>query len=543
MIVMGLGLAFILGVVANRLRISPLVGYLLAGIVIGPYTPGFVCDADLASELAELGVILLMFGVGLHFSLKDLLSVRAIAIPGALVQMSAATGLGMGLAWFLGWPVQAGLVFGLALSVASTVVLLRSLQERHLLNTERGKIAVGWLIVEDLMMVLTLVLLPAIAPLFTSGETVSFSSLAIELGETVTKVAIFVIIMLVGGRRVIPWILHYVAHTASRELFRLAVLTLSLGVAYAAAQIFDVSFALGAFFAGMILAESELSHRAAQETLPLRDAFAVLFFVSVGMLFNPTVLIDNPLPLLATVAIIIIGKSLAAYAIVRMFGHPNETAVMISVSLAQIGEFSFILVGLGIALGLMPAEGRDLVLAGSLISIMLNPVCFFLADRFLPERKTAPSPATAPAEEVPVPVASKPIILVGFGRVGSAVLSALNNENVRVTVIEDREEVVTDIAGRSGITAIQGNAVESDLLTQADIAHAGWLLVTAPDAFESGQIIAQAKKMNPEISVVARAHSDAEVEHLKHYGADHVIMGEREIADAMVQAMAATSRN
>ncbi|MBL8895191.1 MAG: Kef family K(+) transporter [Rhizobiales bacterium] len=541
MIVMGLGLAFVLGVVANRLRISPLVAYLLAGIVIGPYTPGFVGDSDLASELAELGVILLMFGVGLHFSLKDLLSVRAIAIPGALVQIAVATLLGMGLAWFLGWPVQAGLVFGLALSVASTVVLLRALQERHLLNTERGKIAVGWLIVEDLVMVLTLVLLPAIAPLFTSGEKVSFGSLALEVGETVAKVAIFVIVMLVVGRRVIPAILHYVAHTASRELFRLAVLTLSLGVAFAAAQVFDVSFALGAFFAGMILSESELSHRAAQETLPLRDAFAVLFFVSVGMLFNPAVLIDSPLALLATVAIIIIGKSAAAFAIVRLFGHPNETAAMISASLAQIGEFSFILAGLGIALGLMPTEGRDLILAGALISIMLNPVYFLLIDRLMPGPKAISTTPSSTAEDTPVPATAEPIILVGFGRVGSAVLSALKNEDARVTVIEEREEVIGDLAGQPGITAIQGNAVENDILIQAGINHADWLLVTAPDAFESGQIVEQAKKTNPAISIIARAHSDAEVEHLKHYGADHVIMGEREIADAMVYAMASTS--
>ena len=543
MIVMGLGLAFILGLVANRLRISPLVGYLLAGIVIGPYTPGFVGDSDLAGELAELGVILLMFGVGLHFSLKDLLSVRAIAIPGALVQIVAATALGMGLAWFLGWPVQAGLVFGLALSVASTVVLLRSLQERHLLNTERGKIAVGWLIVEDLMMVLTLVLLPAIAPLFTSGEKISYGALALEFGVTIAKVAVFVIVMLVVGRRVIPAILHYVAHTASRELFRLAVLTLSLGVAFAAAHVFDVSFALGAFFAGMILSESELSHRAAQETLPLRDAFAVLFFVSVGMLFDPRVLINNTGPLVATVAIIILGKSVAAFAIVRLFGHPSETAAMISASLSQIGEFSFILAGLGIALGLMPTEGRDLVLAGALISIMLNPVCFFVADRLSPNRKAgAASPAT-PAKETSVPATVKSVILVGFGRVGSAVLAALKSENALVTVIEEREEAINNLAGQPGIIAIQGNAVESDTLAQADIVHAGWLLVTAPDAFESGQIIAQAKKSNPAISIIARAHSDAEVEHLKHYGADQVIMGEREIADAMVQAMASTSHS
>jgi len=535
-IVAGLGLAFILGVIANRLRISPLVGYLLAGIVIGPYTPGFVGDTELAAELAEIGVILLMFGVGLHFSLRDLLSVRAIAIPGALFQIAIATLLGMAVAWWLGWPVQAGIVFGLALSVASTVVLLRALQERHLLSTERGKIAVGWLIVEDLVMILALVLLPALAPLFTAGTAVPLSTLALELGTTIAKVAIFVIVMLVGGRRIIPAILHYVAHTASRELFRLAVLALSLGVAFASALVFDVSFALGAFFAGMILSESELSQRAAQETLPLRDAFAVLFFVSVGMLFDPLVLINSPIPLLATVLIIIIGKSAAAFAIVRLFGHPNETAAMISASLAQIGEFSFILAALGISLNLMPSEGRDLILAGALISIMLNPLCFALVDRWAVAG--APAPAPAPAEP-PAETQAKPVVLVGFGRVGSAIREALMRKTIPMVVIEEREELVAGLAGEPNVSIISGNAVEDDVLAQAGLPRAEWLFVTAPDAFESGQIIEQAKKLNPTITVIARAHSDAEVEHLKHYGADHVIMGERQIAEAMVQTMAA----
>jgi len=535
-IVAGLGLAFVFGVIANRLRISPLVGYLLAGIVIGPYTPGFVGDSDLAGELAEIGVILLMFGVGLHFSLRDLLSVRAIAIPGALVQITIATLLGMALAWWLGWPVQAGIVFGLALSVASTVVLLRALQERHLLSTERGKIAVGWLIVEDLVMILALVMLPALAPLFTSGASVPLGTLALELGVTIAKVALFVIVMLVGGRRIIPAILHYVAHTASRELFRLAVLVLSLGVAFASALIFDVSFALGAFFAGMILAESELSQRAAQETLPLRDAFAVLFFVSVGMLFDPLVLITSPVPLLATVLIIIIGKSVAAFAIVRLFGHPNETAAMISASLAQIGEFSFILAGLGITVGLMPSEGRDLILAGALISIMLNPLCFALVDRWAASAVAA-GPTPAPAE-APVETHAKPVVLVGFGRVGSAIREALKDKTTPLVVIEEREELISGLAGQPHVSVISGNAVEDEILAQAELPRAGWLFVTAPDAFEAGQIIEQAKKLNPSITVIARAHSDAEIEHLKHYGADHVIMGERQIAEAMVLAMA-----
>src|SRR5215207_7396686 len=377
-IVIGLVLAFAFGALAQRLRVSPLVGYLLAGVVMGPFTPGYVGDQHLANELAEIGVILLMFGVGLHFSLKDLLSVRAIAVPGAVVQIVVATLMGIGLAVWLGWPLGGGLVFGLALSVATTVVLLRALQERRLVDTERGRIAVGWLIVEDLAMVLTLVLLPALAGLLKGEAGAGFFAVALPLAITLGKVAAFVVFMLVIGQRVIPWLLHYVAHTGSRELFRLAVLAISLGIAFGAAVLFDVSFALGAFFAGMILSESELSHRAAQETLPLRDAFAVLFFVSVGMLVDPLIVLREPLPLLATVFIIVVGKSAAAFLIVRAFGHPASTAWTISASLAQIGEFSFILAGLGVSLALLPERGRDLVLAGAILSILLNPVFFAL---------------------------------------------------------------------------------------------------------------------------------------------------------------------
>ena len=325
-IVVGLVLAFALGAVAHRFRLSPLIGYLLAGVLAGPFTPGYVADQGLANQLAEIGVILLMFGVGLHFSLKDLLSVKAIAIPGAVVQIASATALGIGLAWLMGWSIGAGLVFGLALSVASTVVLLRALQERRLVETERGHIAVGWLIVEDLAMVLTLVLLPAFAEAASSAPA-DLESIVISLGITLGKVVAFVAIMLIVGRRVIPWILHYVAHTGSRELFRLAVLAIALGAAFGAAELFGVSFALGAFFAGMVLSESELSHQAASETLPLRDAFAVLFFVSVGMLFDPMILINDFGPVLATFLIIVVGKSLAAFAIVRLFRHPNSTAL------------------------------------------------------------------------------------------------------------------------------------------------------------------------------------------------------------------------
>src|SRR5262245_10377475 len=395
-IVVGLVLAFVLGALAHRIRVSALVGYLLAGILVGPFTPGYVADQGIADELAEIRGILLIFGVDLHFSLEDLLSVRAIAIPGAVVQIASATALGMAMAWWLGWSLGAGFVFGLALSVASTVVLLRAMQERRLLETERGRIAVGWLIVEDLAMVLTLVLLPALAPLLKTGAAATFNlaALALSIAITLGKVVAFVAIMLIVGKRVIPWILHYVAHTGSRELFRLSVLAIALGIAFGAAMLFDVSFALGAFFAGMILSKSELSQRAASETLPLRDAFAVLFFISVGMLVDPMIVVREWVAVLATVLIIVLGKSLAAFLIVRLFGHPTSTALTISASLARIGEFSFILAGLGIELTLLPERGRDLILAGAILSILLNPLLFAALDRWL--AKAAPKlPADA----------------------------------------------------------------------------------------------------------------------------------------------------
>ncbi|MEW6640179.1 MAG: YbaL family putative K(+) efflux transporter [Pseudomonadota bacterium] len=550
-IVVGLVLAFALGTLAQRFRISPLVGYLLAGVIMGPFTPGYVADQKLANELAEIGIILLMFGVGLHFSLKDLLSVRAIAIPGAIAQIAVATLLGMGLSYALGWSIGAGLVFGLALSVASTVVLLRALQERRLVDTERGRIAVGWLIVEDIAMVLTLVLLPALAGIL-KGEaaTASLSALAWPLAVTLGKVAAFVVFMLVVGRRVIPWVLHYVAHTGSRELFRLAVFAISLGVAFGAAVLFDVSFALGAFFAGMILSESELSHRAAQETLPLRDAFAVLFFVSVGMLVDPAIALRDPLQLIATVLIIMLGKSAAAFFIVRLFGHPASTALTISASLAQIGEFSFILAGLGVSLALLPAEGRDLVLAGSIVSILLNPICFAVLDRVLardvvkapapaaakfdakPEAKSAAKPE-APRDPLPVSALSDHVVLVGHGRVGRAVSAALRGAGAPLLVIEDAPGAVERLRSE-GIEVITGNAAASGMLEAANVAASRALLVAIPNAFEGGQIVAKARVLAPTLPIIARAHSEEEITHLTHHGANAVIMGELEIAKAMV---------
>jgi CPA2 family monovalent cation:H+ antiporter-2 len=546
-VVVGLVLAFILGLLAQRIRVSPLVGYLLAGVFMGPFTPGFVADQGIANELAEIGIILLMFGVGLHFSLKDLLSVRRIAIPGAVVQISVATLLGIGLGWLLGWSFGGGLVFGLALSVASTVVLLRALQERRLVDSERGRIAIGWLIVEDLAMVLTLVLLPAVAGLLKgeAGNGAGLSAVAMPVLLTLGKVVAFVVFMLVVGRRVIPWLLHYVAHTGSRELFRLAVFAISLGVAFGAAILFDVSFALGAFFAGMILSESELSQRAANETLPLRDAFAVLFFVSVGMLVDPSILLREPLPLLATVIIIIFGKSIAAFGIVRLFGYPTSTALTISASLAQIGEFSFILVSLGVGLGLLPDRGRDLVLAGAIISIMLNPVFFALLDRYLARDAEKASKADAQAktdiaaaeaaarEALPETRLSNHVVLVGHGRVGKVVSAALRLGGTPVLVIEDSAGMVEQLH-KEGVEVMLGNAAAPDMLRAANIAGARGLLVAIPDAFEGGQIVSKARALSATLPIIARAHSEEEIAHLKHHGANVVIMGEQEIAKAML---------
>ena len=541
-IVAALTLAWAFAAVAHKVKLPPLVGYLLAGIVIGPFTPGYVADQNLAGQLAEIGVILLMFGVGLHFSLEDLLSVKKIAIPGAIAQIACATLLGMGLAAWLGWGIGAGLVFGLALSVASTVVLLRALQERRLIETERGRIAVGWLIVEDIAMVLALVLLPVVAGLL-QGEGASPTEIALALGLTAAKIAAFVAVMLIVGKRAIPWILHAMAHTGSRELFRLSVLVIALGAAFGAAELFGVSFALGAFFAGMILSESKLSQQAATETLPLRDAFAVLFFVSVGMLFDPTILVREPLPVLATLLIILVGKSLAAYAIVRVFGYANATALTISASLAQIGEFSFILANLGVALMLLPEQGRDLILAGAIISILLNPFLFSALDELLARQEARaegaePEAEGAPSEPIRPTDLKDHVVLVGHGRVGSVVSQALSDRGVKLFIIEDDEDEVAELKAQD-IAALAGNAADPHVIEAANLRAARCLLVAIPDAFEGGQVVQQARAINPTLTIVARAHSEAEILHLKKHGASLVIMGEHEIAMAMVEHVTA----
>ena len=530
-IVAGLVIAFIMGALAHRLKVSPLVGYLAAGIIVGPFTPGFVADGNLAAELAEIGVILLMFGVGLHFSLRDLLAVKGVAVPGAVVQIGVATLMGMGLAWTLGWDPLGGFVFGLALSVASTVVLLRALQGHGIVETERGRIAVGWLIVEDLAMVLALVLLPALAAAMKTDGPMTWSAVLVPLAQTTFKVTGFLVVMLVVARRVIPWALHWVVHTGSRELFRLAVLAIALGVAFGAAVVFDVSFALGAFFAGMILGETPLSRQATEETLPLRDAFAVLFFVSVGMLFNPAVVIEQPLLLVATVLIIVVGKSLAAYAIVRVLRHDHRTAITAAASLAQIGEFSFILASLGTSLQILPAEGRDLILAGALISIFINP---FLFNWMVPKRQESADPVEPPNEAAR---RRDHVVLVGYGRVGKLIAHDLLAKKRAFILIEDQADMARD-AKNAGLDVVRGNAIDPETLRAAGIEHASRLLIAIPEGFEGGAVVEAARAIRPDIPVVARAHSDAEVAHLEAAGAGEVVMGEREIANRMLSLCA-----
>jgi len=541
----GFVLAYLFGSLANRLRLSPLVGYLLAGVIVGPFTPGFVADKELSVEISEIGVILLMFGVGLHFSLKDLMSVKHIAIPGAVVQIAVATLMGMGLSWAMGWGLGAGLVFVLALSVASTVVLLRALEERQLIDTRRGKIAVGWLIVEDLVMVLALVLLPALSGVLggiPQGD--GSSSIGMQLLITLGKVSAFVVLMVVVGRRVIPWLLERSAGTGSRELFTLAVLAIAMGIAYGAAQLFGVSFALGAFFAGMILNESEYSHKAAEDSLPLRDAFAVLFFVSVGMLFNPAILLEQPLLVLGTFLVIVFGKSLAAMLIVLAFRKPLSTALTISVSLAQIGEFSFILIGLGIGLNLVPEAGRDLVLAGAILSILCNPLLFLAIDRLQPwlDRRENTTPAdqvsAADSEDNDLhPITETGhAILIGHGRVGSRISRRLRSEGVPLVIIDDNRTRAQELR-EEGFSVVLGNAASTHVLELANVTAARWLMIAIPNSLEAGQIAIHGRQANADLDIIARAHFDDEVDYLQTHEADLVVMGEREIARVMFERL------
>ena len=540
----GFGLALVLGFVAARLKLPPLVGYLLAGVAIGPYTPGFVADVKIAGELAEIGVMLLMFGVGLHFSIKDLLSVRRIALPGAVVQMAVATALGAGLALAWGWSLAGAIVFGLALSVASTVVLLKALESRGGIDTGTGRIAVGWLIVEDLAMVLVLVLLPPLAAMLGSpGAPPSTGPLWQTLATTLLQVAAFVVVMLVVGRRVFPWVLWQVTRTGSRELFTLSVVAAAVTLAYGSALLFGVSFALGAFFAGMVLRESQFSHRAAEETLPLRDAFAVLFFVSVGMLFDPRVLVEQPLRVLAVVAIIVFGKSLAAALLVLLLRYPLNAALVVSASLAQIGEFSFILAGLGVSLGLLPPEGTSLILAGALISIALNPLVFATIEplqRWLRARSQFARDLERrqdPLAELPMSTDRKylanQVVLVGYGRVGRQISGELLAQGVPFVVVDENRELIERLR-EQGRAAVFGDAAEPLTLVQAHVAEARLLVIATPQTVAVRRMVETARTLNPAIEVVLRSHNSEEAALLESEQAGKVFVGEQELARSMV---------
>jgi monovalent cation:H+ antiporter-2, CPA2 family len=541
-----LGLALILGFVAVRLKVPALVGYLVAGILIGPATPGFVADVGLASQLAEIGVMLLMFGVGLHFSFDDLLDVRKIALPGALAQIGAATALGALVATLWSWDLAAGIVFGLALSVASTVVLLRALEGRGVLESMNGRIAVGWLVVEDLVMVLVLVLLPPLATVLSGGDIggAGESGLLTILGLTLARVAAFVVLMIVVGRRLFPWFLWQVARSGSRELFTLCVIAAAVGIAYSSAELFGVSFALGAFFAGMVMRESALSHRAASESLPLRDAFSVLFFVSVGMLFDPQVLIREPVRLLIVLAIILLGKSIAAFLIVLAFRYPLNSALTISASLAQIGEFSFILAGLGVSLGVLPVEGQSLILAGAILSIAVNPLVFSAIEplqRWIRSRSDLARLVERPHDplaELPMSVDSEQltghVVLVGYGRVGRRIAKSLIEHRVQFVVAEQNREVVEELRNR-GVHAVSGNAADPAVLIQAHIARARVLVVAVPDPFDARRILEVARMVNPGVETVVRTHSDEETELFRRENAGQVYMGEHELARSMAE--------
>ena len=538
-----LGLALILGFLASRLRIPPLVGYLLAGILLGPATPGFVADLSLAGQLAELGVMLMMFGFGLHFSLGDLLAVRAIALPGALLQISVATTLGAGVAWLWGWPLGAGLVFGLALSVASTVVLLRALEDRGLLNSLNGQIAVGWLVVEDLVVVLILVALPALAAaLGPSAASATGEPLWKTLAITGAKVAAFIALMVIVGKRLFPRLLWAVARSGSRELFTLAVISAAVGVAFVAARLFSVSFALGAFFAGMMLRESTLSHRAAEESLPLRDAFSVLFFVSVGMLFDPAVLVRDPAKVVVVILIVMAGKTLAAVLLVLALRYPLNTALTVGASLAQIGEFSFMLAGLGVMLGLLPQEGQNLILVVAIISIAANPLVFAAVEpvqgwiRTRSERARAHERSVDPLAELPASVdqarLSGHVLLVGYGRVGRRIAAMLVEHGIPFVVAEQNREVVERLRERN-IPAVSGDAGDPGVLIQAHVHRAGLLVVAAPDPLQVRRMVEVARTLNPRINVLLRTHSDEEAELLRREGLGTVFMGEEQLAKAM----------
>ncbi|KAB0654696.1 MAG: cation:proton antiporter [Acinetobacter sp.] len=545
LLAVGFGLALVFGYIAARIRLPPLIGYLIAGIILSPNTPGIVADMHLANQLAELGVMFLMFGVGMHFSLSDLMQVRRIALPGAILQIAVATLLGIGISMMWGWSFGSALVFGLSLSCASTVVLLKALGDRGLLNSVNGKIAVGWLLVEDLVMVLVLVLLPATAVLL-GGTPIAGSdptaNIWITLAITLLKVAGFIAFMLIIGKRLVPFIMQIVARLGSRELFTLTVVAAAVSIAFGAYKVFGVSMALGAFFAGMVVKESDFSHRAEEETLPLREIFSILFFVSVGMLFDPRILIEQPLHVLAVVGIIMIGKTIAAMALVLFFRYPINTALSVGASLAQIGEFSFILATLGVSLHLLSLEGQNLILAGALISITLNSFVFSAIEpiqNWIRERshlarllERSGDPLSMLPDEVSQEYLRDQVVIVGHGEVGRRITRTLMQDGIKVVIAEENREIVENLREK-GIAAVSGHATEAGVLIQAHIQHARLLVLSPMDILDIHKIVDIAKTLNPQIQVLVCAESKEEAEVIRREAIGEVYFAKEEMAKNM----------
>jgi CPA2 family monovalent cation:H+ antiporter-2 len=542
----GFTAALLLGYLTHRLGLSPIVGYLLAGTLVGPNTPGFVADASIAEQLAEVGVILLMFGVGLQFHLDELMAVRRVALPGALIQSAAATALGFVIARAIGWSVQAGLIFGIALSVASTVVLVRVLSDNRDLHTRTGHIAVGWLVVEDLLTIVALVLLPVLV-----GSRASVGALGGALAVTAVKVGALVAFTIVVGSRVIPALLDRVAATRSRELFTLTVLAVALGIAVGASLVFDVSVALGAFLAGMVVGRSDYSHRAAIEALPMRDAFAVLFFVSVGMLLEPQTVLDAPGLLAATLAVVLVGKPLAAIVIVRLLGYPFRVSLSVAIALAQIGEFSFILSSLGRELGVLDDVAANTLVAASIVSIMVNPLLY----RAIPSIERAGSSQAwlrrllnarnAPVEVMDLQPGSDRAaagatrhraVVVGYGPTGRTVTRLLTENGIEPTVIELSMTSVRELKNQ-GIRAVYGDAVHRETLQAAGVAQAASLVLTSAGMSDTAEVIRNARDLNPSAYVLARTDYLRDLSRLRSAGADDVFTGEGEVALAFSEAL------
>ena len=545
LLAVGFGMALIFGYIAARLRLPPLIGYLIAGIIISPNTPGIVGDIHLANQLAELGVMFLMFGVGMHFSLNDLLQVRRIALPGAILQIAVATLLGIGVSMYWGWSFGSALIFGLSLSCASTVVLLKALGDRGLLDSVNGKIAVGWLLVEDLVMVLALVLLPATAVLLGGHAlpgTDTSQSIWLTIGITLLKVTGFIAFMLIIGKRLVPMIMQFVARLGSRELFTLTVVAAAVSIAYGSYAVFGVSMALGAFFAGMVVKESDFSHRAEEETLPLREIFSILFFVSVGMLFDPSILIEEPLRILAVIAIIMVGKTLAAIALVLFFRYPINTALTVGASLAQIGEFSFILATLGLSLGLLTPDAQNLILAGALFSITLNSFVFSAIEpvqRWIRERshlarllERSADPLAMLPDEVDQAYLRDQVVIIGYGGVGRRITENLIQQNIKVVIAEENREIVEKLRSQ-GIAAVSGEATEPNVLIQAHIQHARLLVISPMDILDIHRIVDISKQLNPEIQVLVCAESKEEAAVIREENLGEVFYAKEEMAKNM----------